>query len=703
MFNWHTYPFVRLVIPLIIGIVFARLFDISETIFFATSIFCIALSVCLVALHFKHTTPLKTFFYGSALSFLLIGTGIILTYLNDETHRADYFGKINMESAQIFVGSIADITPTTTNMRLNIETSGILMQGDSTQKMKNVSGNLLVYTAKDSISAFHVGQTVTINAKPNRITSLRNPFEFDFAQYWHSKNVHYQCFANADALHVLDSTPTKNIRSLSITLQTELSSWLLPYLQTPNETYVGTALMLGAKNYEAEEIKTAYIQTGAMHILAVSGMHVMLLWLALKRIVSLFIKNRKTKTIIGTGAGLVAIWLFACVTGLGASVLRATVMATFLGLGELANRKANAVNMLAASSFLLLLIDPNMLFDIGFQFSYLAVLSIVVWYPYIFNWFHFKNRAVHFLWEITALGFAAQILVTPLSLFYFHRFATYFWLTGLLAIPVSTVALYAGLLVFIFHSIPPLAWCAGKVFSFSVWLMNAIILKTDELPFGAINGVYLTALSVVLLYILIYCVFSGVYKKTLRAWQPALVSILILASLSAFKFQTKPTRTVCIYNNASKKTLIDIFSENACLTITNIDTSNVRQVKQIDHATHNFREFKKVLALKTIGLNDSDAINKIGFTNHVIFGTPERWLIISGSIAHFSNLPIENIVLANNVDVSIDSIQKYFSPKKIILDASNKSEISQTYVKDCQRLNLAVHDVKTQGAYWMDY
>ncbi len=699
MFKWHSYPFVRLIIPLIIGILLSRLFEITESSFCLIGVLCVALCCVLFFLHFKHTTSRRTILYGNVLSFLFIGIGLTLTYINNEIYRVDYFGKLNFDEPQTLVGEVNDITPTASNIRLNLAMSGVFNADSTSTKMNSATGNLLVYTALDSNYAYKVGQKLAINCKPNRITSLHNPFEFDFAQYWHSKNVHYQCFVKSDEIKIIDSSYQNSIRSRSFALQTELSNWLQPYLQTPNEFYVGTALMLGAKNTEVVDIKNAYIQTGAMHILAVSGMHIMLLWLALKRVLTLFIKNKRVNTIVGTISGLIVIWLFACVTGLGASVLRATVMATFLGLGELANRKANAMNMLASSSFLLLLIDPNFLFDIGFQFSYLAVLGIVVWYPYIFKWFFFKSSILRFFWEITALGLAAQILVTPLSLLYFHRFATYFWLTGLLAIPVSTIALYAGLLVFLLHPIPSLAWCVGKIFYACVWLMNAIILKTDQLPFGAISGVYLSVFSVVLIYAIIFFGYGGIYKKTLRAWQPAFVSVLALASLSAFKFQTKPTTTVCIYNT-QYKTLVDVFSDEACLTITDIDTSNARQLKQLDRATHNLREYKNAQQFLTTSLNDSMSIKKIGYSNGVLFGTPERWLIITEPIQHFIKMPIENIVLSNNVDVSLDSIQKYFSPKRIIIGTANKTE---GITNNCTRLKLNYHDIKTQGAFIVDY
>lgn len=702
MFKWHTYPFVRLVVPLIIGIIFSCYFKISETQFYVFFALCFILSCCLLFLHFKHTASLKTILYGNVLSLLFIGIGVNLTYINDETHRADYFGKLNLDAPQIVIGEITDVTPTANNMRLTVATSRLVLSDSSKQKIKSVIGNLLIYTPKDSLSAFFVGQEIAVNCKPNKITTLHNPFEFDFAQFWHTKNIHYQCFVSTDAIKIFTASPKKDIFSASAALQTQLSDWLQPYLKTPNEFYVGTALILGAKNTEGSDIKNAYIQTGAMHILAVSGMHIMLLWMALKWLVGLFIKNKKANSLIGTLGGLAVIWIFACVTGLGASVLRATVMATFLGLGSLTNRKANAVNMLAASSFFLLVINPNYLFDIGFQFSYLAVLSIVVFYPYIFKWFFFPSRILRALWEITALGLSAQILVTPLSLLYFHRFGTYFWLTGLLAIPVSTVALYAGLLVFLFHWIQPLAWCAGKIFYVCVYLMNTIILKTNALPFGSISGVYLSLFTVVIIYLIIFFTYSGIYQKKLRAWNPALLSILVLTSFGAFKFQTKTHSAICIYNTPNK-TLIDIFSENTCLTITNIDTFNTQQQKQLDRATHNLREYKNVNHFFLVPTDDSMHVNKIGYANGVLFGMRERWLLVSEPIEKFTQTPIENIILANNVTVSMDSIQKYFSPKKIIIDATNRTETAENFLNDCHRLKIDVHDIKTQGAYWMDY
>ena len=266
-----------------------------------------------------------------------------------------------------------------------------------------------------------------LKSQLERVKSPKNPDAFDFKQYLHRQNVHYQLFTTADNISIIAERRGNPIQQLAVDWQKRLLLILKKHLTTDREFAVGSALLLGYRDAVGEDVKNAYVQTGSMHILAVSGMHILLIFNGLQFIFKKYKSgNRRfrwTKAILS----LILIWLFALITGLGASVLRAAVMATFMAIGQSMKRRGNGYNVLAASAFVLLLWNPMLLFDVGFQLSYLCVIGIMYFYPKIQKLVISDYKIVNWTWDALAIGFAAQLVVTPLSLYYFHQFPTYFW------------------------------------------------------------------------------------------------------------------------------------------------------------------------------------------------------------------------------------------------------------------------------------
>jgi len=175
---------------------------------------------------------------------------------------------------------------------------------------------------------------------------------------------------------------------------------------------------------------------GAMHILCVSGLHVGIIYLVISFFLG-FLNNTRFNNILKAILLLLTVWAYAIITGLSPSVQRASLMLSVFIIGNLLNRARDTYNTLAISALILLIIDPYLLFNVGFQLSYAAVIGIVTFHQPIYKLLYFKNTIIDKIWSITVLSFAAQMATFPIATYYFHFFPPWFWLTNLFTFPLS--------------------------------------------------------------------------------------------------------------------------------------------------------------------------------------------------------------------------------------------------------------------------
>ena len=475
LINWREIPFVRLFIPFVLGIMSAEFWQLDSptygNIILSLSMFCI------IFLVFKKTTFQSRWAFGIPLSIFLFSMGYQSVFYHNENHNANHFKNVfDTPEEKIIVGIVTDRIEKATNFRLTVAVQKV---GNTADSMHLVSGNVLFYLKKDSVleTPPQYGDLILTKAKISEVEPPKNPDAFDFKRYLHFQNIHYQSFIYQDDIKTLAHNRGNLIVQTIAHWQMQLINILKKHLPTEREFAVGSALILGYRDAVTEEVKDAYVGTGSMHILAVSGMHIMLIFTAFYWILSFYkTGNRRwrwTKALIS----IILIWIFTLLTGAGASVVRAAVMASFLAVSKGWGRQVSIYNVLAASAFTLLIWNPFWLFDVGFQLSYLAVIGIVYFHPKIRKLLIFKNKIADEAWKATSIGLSAQLVVTPISLYYFHQFPTYFWLSGLLAVPVSTGALYAGIALFFFSKVPYLGLILGKILFGLVWTMNEMLLS----------------------------------------------------------------------------------------------------------------------------------------------------------------------------------------------------------------------------------
>ena len=245
---------------------------------------------------------------------------------------------------------------------------------------------------------------------------------------------------------------------------------------------VVAAMALGDRSALTKELKETYSKTGASHVLALSGLHLGIIYALL----SMLVVGRRWQMITQV-ATVLSIWAFVFLTGMSASVVRSAVMLTVYALLALGHRQKMSVNTLAFTAIVMLLVTPKALFDVGFQMSFMAVFSILLFVPLFYRPFSAEylmtHRAVSWLWGMVAVSVAAQIGVAPLIAYYFGRFSCYFLLTNFIVIPAATLILYLALGTLLIPSL-------GVVLASMVGLLNTTLLYIATIPGATIEGLH---------------------------------------------------------------------------------------------------------------------------------------------------------------------------------------------------------------------
>jgi competence protein ComEC len=322
-----------------------------------------------------------------------------------------------------------------------------------------------------------------------------------------------------------------------------------------------------------EETLQAYVSAGAMHVLSVSGLHVALVFQLLTWMLG-FMQFDKVGKWLYYILSLMLIWGYAILTGLCPSVMRSVVMFTIILIGQATNKNNNTINSIGFSAFLLLLYNPMMLMDVGFQLSYLAVLGIVYLQPKIYSWFEIKNGFGDWAWQITSVSIAAQLITFPLGILYFHQFPTYFLLTNLIVIPASTVMLYGGIGLFVVYWIPFISNWYGFLLEKFTWLVNEYLVWNQQLPGSVVEGIFIENWEAWMMFSILSLALLTIEHKRFY-YIPILFLFTLVISVQAGKRKIESTSNLqfSVYH-IPKKTSIEWIEGKNSILLTDLEPNN---------------------------------------------------------------------------------------------------------------------------------
>lgn len=281
-------------------------------------------------------------------------------------------------------------------------------------------------------------------------------------------------------------------------LRTRLLKRLAVDESSGDQYAVVAAMALGDKSALMKELKEVYAVTGASHVLALSGLHLGIIYTLL----SLLIIGRRWQ-MVSQMLIVLCIWAFVFLVGMSTSVVRSATMLTVYALLSLGYRDKMTVNTLAFTAIVMLMVHPLSLYDVGFQMSFMAVLAILVFMPLLEGLFPTEylltHQSVRWLWSMVAVSVSAQIGVAPLIAYYFGRFSTFFLLTNFIVIPAATLILWLSPVVLLF---PSLAY----LLLYIVKCLNTVLGQMAAWPGASIEALHPTVLQTVMIYVVILCI-----------------------------------------------------------------------------------------------------------------------------------------------------------------------------------------------------
>jgi competence protein ComEC len=533
-------------------------------------------------------------------------------------------------------------------------------------------GNILLYFPKVKFKEpFHYGDVLLIRGTPSLVKPPTNPGEFNFQRHLYFKNIHYQHYV-VDA-KLIDSDRGNPFISSAIKVRLWSDQQLKKYVHGDREQATASALVLGVTDGLDSDLLLAYSQTGAMHVLAVSGLHVSIIYWIILLLGKPVEKLRSGKAILAVGS-VVLLWIYAFVTGWSPSVLRAVMMFTFVALARPWKQSTNIYNTMAASAFCLLIYDPFFLMSVGFQLSYIAVFGIVFIHPHLYTLWEPRNRILDEIWKVTSVSVAAQIATVPISLFYFHQFPNYFLIANLLVIPASFVVLVAGLAVLPLAIVPILAKAVGFILQWTIYLMNSIILIIGDLPFAVIRGIYLDGTQALLLAgITSGVLFCMIFKNIRWLWMSFAFTICF-SVIDWIHLNNVVTGNHITVYNIPKKTALDLISHNQSISYGEFNPF---------HMSAN----RVQLGATTIKQTSDSLISWKGLR------------ILVGCKKIPINIPVDILIISNN---SVDSIPP-IKCRKVIIDSSNSFYLAERLLRQPVPADIEVYSVLHKGAFQFSF
>ncbi len=390
------------------------------------------------------------------------------------------------------------------------------------------AANISLFISDTLLHSLMPGDRLLIRSFPKPAMPPKNPEQFDYQAYLALQNIHYQDYVASDDYHITGKG-FQPLRRSATKASGYLTDILAKQLHDSTSFALANAMLLGDKDFLETGVKNIFMQTGVMHILAVSGLHVGIL-LGIVMMALGWIKYLPNGQLLFVICCILLLWCYAWLTGLSPSVTRASTMFSLLSVGQLFSRQRITINIVLGSAFFMILLKPLVLFQVGFQLSYAAVFAIIFLYPLFYRLWNPPNWLSLRIWQLICVSMAAQIGTLPVSLYYFHQFPTYFLLGNLVAIPLATVLLVSSLANLAFSWVPVL----NEVVAAFMQLVTVVLTKgltvLSVLPSSVIGHIHFSPMVAWLIIGIIITVAAMMLMRNIRISWIVMVLLIFFAA-----------------------------------------------------------------------------------------------------------------------------------------------------------------------------
>lgn len=556
-----------------------------------------------------------------------------------------------------------------------------------------VEGKVLLYFSKENFpNAYSYGDVLLIEGSPQLLTAPANPGEFDYKRFLSFKNIYHQVFVRTNHVNQINYEPESRLLAYAIKIRAWAEKSLKQYVRGDQEQAIATALVLGITDGLDNDIMHAYSATGALHVLAVSGLHVGIIYSILLLMLKPFSKRRGGKWIIAV-VSLMVLWIYALVTGLSPSVLRAVTMFSFVAFARPLGWSTNIYNTLAASAFCLLLQDPFLIMSVGFQLSYSAVLGIVYLQRPIYLLWYAPGYWADKVWEISTVSIAAQLATVSLGLLYFHQFPVYFLFSNLFVIPISFAVLVLGLVVLALSWLTPLASLTGWLLTKCIQAMNGSVLFVESLPFSLLDNLYINTTQSWLIMLSLGSLLLLFQYKQFIYLKVAFGFVLLLAiSMWYHYYETVNKHEWIVYKVQGSSAMDFISSGRSTFVADSALLSDAASIRFHIRPNRLINEVKKVVTVAIASGDDPvNGCKLLQFRN-------KRVLIIGENVTNLPEMSVDFVVITHNA-ITIEKLVKKINFDQVILDSSNSFYFAERMLTEATQLERNVFSVLHHGYF----
>ena len=618
--------------------------------------------------------PPFLFVFSSGLFFMFYGI-FIISRTNPEKDTLHYAHRYASESL-IKIRIVEELK----NNDYYFKYTGEVVRVDSIK----TRGKVLVRIVKNEKNEeILLGEEIFTSQGISKLKGPMNPGAFDFKRAMRKKGIYHQLTLKEDHF-IRANYEQRSIKTRTLIYRNRLLKSLREKSFEKEEFSVMEALLLGRRQDLSSEMISNYQNAGAMHLLAISGLHIGILLIILNTMlkpIERFRYGKKIKLFV-----LISfLWFFAFLSGLSASVIRAVLMFSILSIGLHSKRKNNLSHYLFTSLFLSLIINPEYLFDLGFQLSYLAVISIVIFNPLIQSLWTPKHKITSYFWNLLTISFSAQIGILPLSLYTFHQFSALFFLSSLFIIPFLGVILGMGYLMIVLDHIGYLPEFYIEIYSWMIRMMNQLIGFLSGFEFLIYREVFFTISLLTISYLMILFFIFWIRDQIPRWVIASLITItLFITTVLAEKIMTQTSSELIVFHLYKESLVVNRSGEKGSV-FENQKGESSRQESalknyQRQHLSLDLESYKKMKNFFTIG--------------------DKRVLIVDhDNIKSDYGFEPDILILMNSPKINLNRLLLKIRPNIIVADGSNYFTYKLLWRRTAEKSKITFFDTAKNGAF----
>jgi len=662
---------IKLILFLVLGILIGHYFDLGVQI----PVVLTVLFISILAYFFIKKLPRNSILFGTTALLSTISIGILAVSLWNPKNNANHYTHQNLKIEHSWQIKIREV------LKSSSFSDRYIAQVISMDE-KPVSGKILVsFPLDNTTQKLQVDNTLITFEKFSEIHSPLNPHQFDYKKYLERIGIYKQLILHKKN-HFVAKIETKTTLGIAAALRIKLSAKLQEANFNQEALGVIQALLLGQRNDISEATYNNYKNAGAVHILAVSGLHIGIILLLLQIILQpleLLPKGKTIKLIVI----ILLLWCFALLAGFSASVIRAVTMFSFVAYALFLNRPSNTFNILALSMFfILLVINPMLLFQAGFQMSYAAVFSIVWIYPLMQKLWFPKNFLLKKVWQLLSVSMAAQLGVLPISLFYFHQFPGLFFVSNLLVVPFLGLILGVGILVIILSLFDILPDFVASWYNTLIVLMNGVVEWVAQQEAFIFRNISFDTMQLVLSYLIIIVCILAFSKLTFKRVIFLLISIIGFQVWMLFCTTKTAHKESLLVAHQSKNTILFHQSANKLQIIAKNDANTTRIAT----------DYQIGERIKNISSKKLD--NSYSFKNKTI--------VIIDSLGVYIPQKFDYVLLTQSPKINLERMLDSIQPELVLVDGSNYTSYVKRWEKTCAKRKLPFHFTGEKGVFYFE-